>query len=200
MSEDPTIHPTAVVHPKAELGENVVIGPHCVIEKGCVIGHDTVLMAGVVVHSETIIGRRNTIHAYAVLGGAPQDVAYRGQPTRLTIGDGNTIREFVTINKGTTKERGETIIGSDNLFMACCHVAHDCILGNEIIMANNVLLAGHVRVGDCANISGADFARSMLNQANLNDTIGIRTSFDGFRRVFERVFHSGSSEAFQFPG
>lgn len=159
MSEGLCIHPTAIVHPRAELGANVKVGPHCVIEKGCVIGEGTILMAGVVVHAETILGRKNVVHSYAVLGGAPQDLGYKDQPTRLTVGDNNTIREYVTLNRATTKERGETIIGSHNLFMACCHVAHDCILGDKIIMANNVLLAGHVRVGDCANISGAAAAQ-----------------------------------------
>ncbi len=159
MSEGLSIHPTAIVHQRAELGANVQVGPHCVIEKGCVIGEGTVLMAGVIVHAETILGRKNVVHSYAVLGGAPQDLGYKGQPTRLTVGENNTIREYVTLNRGTTKERGETIIGSHNLFMACSHVAHDCILGDKIIMANNVLLAGHVRVGDCANISGAAAAQ-----------------------------------------
>jgi UDP-N-acetylglucosamine acyltransferase len=159
MSEAPKIHHTAVVHPRAELGARTEVGPNCVIEKGCVIGDDTVLLPGVVIHRETIVGRRNQIHAYAVLGGAPQDLGYKGQHTRLTLGDDNRVREFVTINRGTTKERGETIVGSRNLLMACSHVAHDCILGNEIIMANNVLLAGHVRVGDGANISGAAAAQ-----------------------------------------
>ncbi len=159
MSEGLDIHPTAIVHPRAELAKNVHVGPNCVIEKGCVIGEGTVLMPGVIVHAETILGRNNVVHSYAVLGGAPQDLGYKGQPTRLTVGDNNTIREYVTLNRGTTKERGETIIGSHNLFMACSHVAHDCILGDKIIMANNVLLAGHVRVGDCANISGAAAAQ-----------------------------------------
>jgi len=154
MSRGTKIHPTVLIHPKCEIGNDVEIGPHCVIEKGSVIGDGTILMAGTIVHSEAILGRNNIIHSYAVLGGAPQDLDYQGQPTRLTMGDNNTIREFVTVNRGTTKERGETIIGSNNLIMACSHVAHDCILGNNIIMANNVLLAGHVRVGDCANISG----------------------------------------------
>ena len=149
------IHPTAIIDPRAEIGSDVSIGPHCVVESGCVIGDGTVLMAGAIVHRDTLIGRSNVIYPHAVLGGEPQDLGYRGEHTRLTIGDNNHIREFVTVNRATTKERGETIIGSGNYLMACSHVAHDCILGNNIIMANNVLLAGHVRVGDGANISGA---------------------------------------------
>ncbi len=148
------IHHTAVIHPRAKLGKEIEIGPFCVIEKGCIIGDGSILMGSDIIHRETYIGRNNVIHPHAVLGGAPQDLGYKGQHTRLTLGDNNIVREFVTINRGTTKERGETIVGSGNLFMACCHVAHDCILGNEVIMANNVLLAGHVRVGDGANISG----------------------------------------------
>ncbi len=155
MSSNTKIHPSALIDPRAELGEGVEIGPFCVVEKGCMIGDGTQLMAGVIIHSESIIGKNNVIHPHAVLGGAPQDLGYKGQHTRLTIGNCNHIREFVTINRGTTKERGETIIGSNNFLMACSHVAHDCILGNNIIMANGVLLAGHVRVGDGAIISGA---------------------------------------------
>lgn len=154
MSDGTKIHPTAQIHPKAELGVDVEIGPYCVIEKGAVVGDGTICKTGVVIDRDTIVGRNNIIHCYAVLGGEPQDLGYKGQHTRLTLGDHNVIREFVTVNRGTTKERGETIIGSHNLLMACSHVAHDCILGNRIIMANNVLLAGHVRVGDCTNISG----------------------------------------------
>lgn len=155
MGRNTKIHPTALIDPRAELGEGVEIGPHCVVEKGCVIGDGTVLMAGVIVHCESIIGKNNMIFPHAVLGGAPQDLGYKGQLTRLTIGNNNHIREFVTVNRATTKERGETIIGSNNYLMACSHVAHDCILGNNIVMANGVLLAGHVRVGDGAIISGA---------------------------------------------
>lgn len=149
------IHQTAVVSPKAELGSGVTIGPHCTIEGDTVLGDGTEVMAGSMIHSGTTLGRNNILHPHVVLGGEPQDINYHSEPTRLIIGDNNQFREFVTINRGTTKERGETIVGNGNYFMACSHVAHDCVIADKIIMANCVLLAGHVRVGEGAVINGA---------------------------------------------
>ncbi len=149
------IHPTAVVSSKAALGSDVRVEAHCTIEDDVVIGDGSVVMAGAVIHSGTTLGRNNIIHPHAVLGGRPQDVHYHGEPTRLTIGDHNQIREFVTINRGTTKECGETVVGDHNFFMACSHVAHDCVIANNVIMANCVLLAGHVRVREGAVLNGA---------------------------------------------
>ena len=149
------IHPSAVISGKAELGSDVTVEAHCCIEDDVVIGDGTTVMTGTVIHSGTTIGKKNIIHPHAVLGGQPQDVLYHGEDTRLVIGDENRIREFVTINMGTTKENGVTLVGSGNYFMACSHVAHDCVIEDKVILANCVLLAGHVRVREGAVLNGA---------------------------------------------
>lgn len=156
------IHPTAVVAPGAELGADVEIGPHSVVGPNVVIGDRTQIGPQVVIDGRTRIGEDNLIVAQASLGGPPQDLSYKGEPTELTIGDKNTIREFVTINRGTIKGGGITRVGSHCLLMACCHVAHDCDLADRIIMGNNVLLAGHVRVEEQANISGGAAAHHFV--------------------------------------
>jgi UDP-N-acetylglucosamine acyltransferase len=150
-----SIHPTAVLAPGAELGADVEIGPYTVVGGQVRIGDRTRIGPQVVLDGVTTIGGDNLIVGQASLGGAPQDLSYRGEPTELVIGDRNTIREFVTINRGTVKGGGLTRIGSDCLLMACCHVAHDCALDDRVIMANGALLAGHVQVGQGASISGA---------------------------------------------
>ena len=148
------IHPTAVVAPGAQLGLDVEVGPHTVIGPDVVIGDRTRVGPQVVIDGVTILGSDNVIVGQASLGNPPQDLSYRGEPTRLEIGDRNTIREFVTCNRGTIKGGGVTRVGSDNLFMACSHLAHDCEIENNCILGNGVLLAGHVRVEERANISG----------------------------------------------
>ena len=149
------IHRLAVVEPGAELGEGVEIGPFCHVHEGARIGARTRLLSHVVVASHTTLGADNVVHPGAVLGGPPQDKTFRGEPTTLAIGDGNVIRECVTINRGTAKGGGRTVVGDRNLLMACLHVGHDCTLGNEIIIANAVLIAGHVHIGDRAVLAGA---------------------------------------------
>lgn len=151
----PKIHASAVVSPNATIAEDVVIEAHCVIEDNVEIGAGTHIMSGTVIHSGTTMGKDNVVHPHVVLGGSPQDKGYHGENTRLIMGDSNTVREFVTINRGTTKENGETIVGNNNFFMACSHVAHDCVIADKVIMANCVLLAGHVRVGEGATLNGA---------------------------------------------
>lgn len=148
------IHSTAVIYPGAELGEDVEVGPYCVIESSVMIGDRTRIGPQVVIYGGTRIGEDNVIVGQASLGGPPQDLTYKGEPTQLTIGDRNTIREFVTINRGTVKGGGITQVGSDCLLMACCHVAHDCEIRDRVIMGNEVMLAGHVLVEEQANISG----------------------------------------------
>jgi UDP-N-acetylglucosamine acyltransferase len=148
------IHSTAVIDPGAELGDDVQIGPCCVIESGVMIGDRTRIGPQVVIYGGTRIGEDNVIVGQASLGGPPQDLTYKGEPTQLTIGARNTIREFVTINRGTVKGGGITQIGNDCLLMACCHVAHDCEIRDRVIMGNEVMLAGHVLVEEQANISG----------------------------------------------
>jgi UDP-N-acetylglucosamine acyltransferase len=149
------VHPTAVVEAGARLGPGVRIGPWCVISAGAVIGRDTVLDNGVTIMGEVTIGARNRIFPNCVIGGEPQDVSYRGTATRVEIGDDNVIREGVTINRASEKEDGVTSIGNANFLMACCHVAHDCRIGDHVIIANGTLLGGHVRVQSRASLSGA---------------------------------------------
>tara|TARA_R110002126_G_scaffold105905_4_gene240547 strand:- start:7682 stop:8524 length:843 start_codon:yes stop_codon:yes gene_type:complete len=148
------IHPTAVIAEGAELGVDVEIGPHVVVGPLVRIGDRTVVGPQVVIDGHTRIGEDNKIVGQASLGGPPQDLSYKGEATQLTVGDRNTIREFVTINRGTIKGGGLTAIGSDNLLMACCHVAHDCVLEDGVILGNGVLLAGHSLVEHHANLSG----------------------------------------------
>ena len=148
------IHPTAVVAPGARIHESVEVGPYSVIGEDVEIGAGSVIGPHVVLRGPTVIGRENRIFQFASIGDAPQDKKYAGEPTRLVIGDGNTIRECVTINRGTAQDRGETVIGNDNWIMAYVHIAHDCVLGDHIILANNVALAGHCHVGDWAIFGG----------------------------------------------
>jgi UDP-N-acetylglucosamine acyltransferase len=149
------VHPSAVVEPGAQLGEDVTIGPFCWVSADAVIGRGTVLENHVTITGDVRIGEQNRIFSNAVIGGEPQDLSYRGTRTRVEIGDGNIIREGVTINRATEKEEGVTSIGSGNFLMACCHVAHDCRIGDHCILANGTLLGGHVRVHSRASLSGA---------------------------------------------
>ncbi|GMV54418.1 MAG: acyl-[acyl-carrier-protein]--UDP-N-acetylglucosamine O-acyltransferase [Betaproteobacteria bacterium] len=150
----PTIHPSALVSPKAELAADVQVGPYAVIGAGVRIGPGTVIGSHTVIEGETTIGDDNRIHGFCSLGGPPQDKKYRGERTRLEIGDRNTIREFCTFNTGTAQDRGTTSVGNDNWIMAYVHIAHDCEVGHHTIFANNAQLAGHVRVGDWAILGG----------------------------------------------
>ena len=148
------IHPTAIVDSNAKLGENVAIGAYSIIGKHVEIGDDTWVGPHVVIHGYTRIGRGNRIFQFSSIGEVPQDKKYAGEPTRLEIGDRNTIREFCTFNCGTAQDVGVTRVGSDNWIMAYVHLAHDCQVGNNAIFANNAQLAGHVHVGDFAILGG----------------------------------------------
>ena len=148
------IHPSAVVNPHAELAHGVTIGPYSVIGETVVIGRDTVIGPHVYIEGHTKIGQRNRIYPFVSIGSAPQDIGYRGEETRLLIGDDNIIREYATINRATTKEEWETVVGSRNYLMAYSHVAHDCFLGDDIIMSNLATLGGHIRIGDHATLGG----------------------------------------------
>src|SRR5262245_48070164 len=145
----------AYVDPTAEIGADVEIGPFSVVGPHAQIGAGTRLLSHVTVMGRVTIGSGNVIYPNVVIGGEPQDISYAGSDTQVVIGDNNTIREGVTINRGSEKEDGITRIGDKNFLMACCHVAHDCKLGSHIIMANGSLLGGHVHVEDYASISGA---------------------------------------------
>ena len=148
------IHPTAVIHPGAELDSGVEVGPYSQIGPHVRIGRDTVIDAQVIIEGHTRVGARNRLFPFAFLGGPPQDIGYRGEETRLTIGDDNIIREYVTIHRATTKENRETVVGDRNYLMGYSHVAHDCRLADGIVIANGVQLGGHVRVGEGAGIGG----------------------------------------------
>ena len=150
----PQIHPTALIDPRAELDSSVEVGPYAVIGPRVRIGAGTVVGAHCVIDGHTTLGRDNRIFPFASIGAAPQDKKYAGEPTRLSIGDGNTIREYVTINTGTVQDEGETRLGDDNWIMAYVHIAHDCRLGSHIILANAVQLAGHVHLGDWVFLGG----------------------------------------------
>ncbi len=148
------IHPSAIIHPGAQLGAHVSIGPYAVIGEHVVIGDGTTVGAHTVINGHTLIGRDNHIFQFNSLGEIPQDKKYAGEPTRLEIGDRNTVREFCTFNLGTAQDTGVTRVGNDNWIMAYVHLAHDCQVGNNTIFANNASLAGHVTVGDYAILGG----------------------------------------------
>lgn len=150
MSE---IHPTAVIDPSAEIGKGVTIGPYCVIHANVVIGDGCWLQNHVTVDGPTIIGKENRFFAYASIGQQTQDLKYRGEPTYCEIGDHNTFREFVTINRSTHAD-DKTIIGSHNNFLTYSHVAHDCKLGSHIISSNNGTIGGHSIIGDHVILGG----------------------------------------------
>ena len=148
------IHPSAIVHPRARLGANVSIGAYSMVGEHVQIGDDTRIGPHVVIEGHTRIGKGNRIFQFSSLGAVPQDKKYADEPTRLEIGDGNTIREFCTLNCGTAQDAGVTRLGNDNWVMAYVHLAHDCQIGDHTIFANNAQLAGHVHVGDYAILGG----------------------------------------------
>jgi UDP-N-acetylglucosamine acyltransferase len=148
------IHPTAIVHPGAELDTGVSVGPYSVVGEEVRIGKGTKLYPHVVIGDWTTIGQKTTIFQFASVGAAPQDLAYKGEKTETIIGDNNVIREFVTIHRGTAKDKKRTVCGNNNLFMNYVHIAHDCIVGNHVIVANGATLAGHVTIEDHAILGG----------------------------------------------
>ncbi len=172
------IHPTAIVEPGARLAADVAVGAYCVIGPEVQIGEGTSIGPHVVIEGRTRIGRNNRIWQFASIGAAPQDKKYAGQDTRLEIGDGNTIREFVTINRGTAEDAGVTRVGDDNWVMAYVHFAHDCQIGNHTIFANYSGVAGHVRVGDWAILGAATLAHQFVR-------IGAH-SFTGMATLLDR--------------
>ena len=174
------IHPTAVVAPGCELGTDVQVGPYAVLGENVRIGDGTRIGPHVVIEGVTRLGRDNVVFGQASLGGAPQDLSYEGEPTQLEVGDRNTIREFVTVNRGTVKGGGVTRIGDECLLMACCHVAHDCELEDHVILGNNVLLAGHVLAERRAIVSGSAAAHHFA-------TIGQAAYVGGLTRIVQDV-------------
>jgi len=156
------IHGSAVVHPGARLGARVTVGAYSVIGEHVEVGEGTWIGPHVVVEGHTRIGRDNRIYQFASIGAPPQDKKYAGEPTRVEIGDRNTLREYVTVNCGTTQGGGVTRLGSDNWIMAGVHFAHDCIVGSHSIFANLTGLAGHCEVGDWAILGGVTMVHQFV--------------------------------------
>jgi UDP-N-acetylglucosamine acyltransferase len=148
------IHATAIVDSQAEIDCDVQVGPYCIIGAGVKIGKGSRLKSHVVVAGRTTLGEGNTVFPFATIGSIPQDLKYRGEPSELIIGDRNTIREYVSLNPGTTGGGMVTRVGNDNLLMMYCHIAHDCILGNRNVIANGATLGGHVVIQDHVIVGG----------------------------------------------
>jgi carbonic anhydrase/acetyltransferase-like protein (isoleucine patch superfamily) len=151
------IHATAFVDGSAEIGTGVEIGPYCIIGPDVTIGDDTVLRNNVTMLESVKLGAGNEVYPFAVLGGAPQDLKFEGEKTWVEIGDGNVIREYVTVNRGTAHGGGRTVIGDGCLIMAYAHVAHDCLVGDEVIISNAGTLGGHIHVGRGSRVPGRMF-------------------------------------------
>ena len=148
------IHPSAIISPRAELASEVKVGPYSIIGDQVILGQHTVIDSHVVIEGPTQIGEGNRIYPFVSIGLPPQDVGYKGEETRIIIGDDNIIREYATIHRATTKQEWVTVLGNRNYIMAYAHIAHDCILGNEIVMSNVATLAGHTTIGDNATLGG----------------------------------------------
>ena len=180
------IHPTAIVESGAELGEGVAIGPYCTVGHDAVLGNGVRLVSHVVVAGRTTIGADTSIYPFASIGLPPQDLKYRGEPSRLEIGAANIIREHVTMNPGTEGGGMLTRVGDNGLFMTGTHVAHDCKIGNHVICANNATLGGHVVVDDFAIIGG-------LAAVHQNCRIGAHAIIGGVSAVVQDVIPYGSA-------
>lgn len=149
------IHPSAIIDPSAKIADGVEIGPFSIIGADVEIGEGTVIGPHVIVRGPTVIGKNNRIFQFSSIGEECQDKKYKGEPTRLIIGDNNVIREACTFHRGTVQDNGTTIVGSDNLFMVNVHIAHDVVVGNNCILANDTNVAGHVHIGDWVILGGA---------------------------------------------
>lgn len=180
------IHSTAIISTSAVIADDVEIGAYTIVGESVEIGSGTRIDSHVVINGPTTIGKDNHIYQFCSIGDDPQDMKYGGEPTRLIVGDRNTIREFCTLSRGTTQGAGETILGDDNWIMAYVHIAHDCVIGNKTIMANNTTLAGHVRVGDwviCGGFSGIHQFCSIGAHAFLGMYAGINRDVPAYTLV-----------------
>lgn len=148
------IHPTAIVHDGAKIGENVLIGPYSIIGPNVVLGDNCKVRSHVLIDGHTTVGKNNDFYQFGSIGAEPQDTSYKNEPTRTVIGDNNIFREYVSIHRGTLKDKEVTTIGNNGLYMAHVHVGHDCIVGNNVVLVNSVNLAGHVHIGDRVIIGG----------------------------------------------
>ncbi|MEW6025899.1 MAG: acyl-ACP--UDP-N-acetylglucosamine O-acyltransferase [Planctomycetota bacterium] len=174
------IHATAIIEQGAQIDQSVTIGPYVTIGQDVKVGAGTVIGPYCHITGHTTIGRNNKFLAYCSVGTPPQDIGYKDEPTRLTIGDNNTFKEFVTLNRGTMKDNQETIVGNNNYLMAYAHMGHDSVLGNNIIMANGVQLGGHVHVEDHAALGGLVGVHHLV-------TIGAHAFIGGAARVIQDV-------------
>jgi len=165
-SESVEIHPTALVHPEAQLGPGVRVGPYSIIERGVTVGEGTRIGARVNIEGHTTLGKNNEIFTGAVVGSITQDKKYQGGKSYLKIGDNNKIREYVTLNPGT-EEGSETVVGNGNLIMAYAHIAHDCIVKNDTVLANGATLAGHVTVDEGAILGGLSGVHQFIHIGSL---------------------------------
>ena len=170
----------AVIDPRANIDDDVVIGPFCVVGPHVTIGRGTRLMNNVTLTGHVTVGRNNQFYPGVVIGGEPQDLSYRGSPTEVVIGDDNIFRECVTVNRASEKEGRVTSVGNHCYFMACSHVAHDCRIGDRVVMANGVLLGGHVHVDHHATIAGASAVHHFAS-------IGAYAFVSGMSRVIHDV-------------
>jgi UDP-N-acetylglucosamine acyltransferase len=189
------IHPTAIIEPGAMLGDNVRIGAYSIIGQHVVLGDNCVIHPHVVISGHTTIGAGTQIYPFASIGSAPQDLKYKGEPSRLIIGDRNVIREYVTMNPGTEGGGMETRIGDGGLFMTGAHVAHDCQVGNNVILANQAAIAGHVVVGDNVVIGGLSGVHQFVRigeHAMIGGMTGVENDVIPYGRVKgERGFLAG---------
>ena len=174
------IHSTAIIHPKAEIGKNVEIGPLSVIDKNVRIGEGNIIKNNVTITGNTTLAGNNVIFPNAIVGSEPQDLKYYGEQTKLIIGSNNVIRECVTINTGTEVGGGETLIGNNNLFMSCSHIAHDCIIEDNVLIANGVLLGGHIKIERYAKLMGLAGIHPFV-------TIGQHSYVGGLTRIVQDV-------------
>lgn len=179
------LHPTAIVHDGARLGADVEIGPYSIVGPHVTLGDGVRLQSHVIIEGETEIGEGCVVHPFANLGGPPQHSAHKGELTRLVIGERNMIREHVTMHTGTVSGRGVTVVGSDGLFMAGSHVAHDCIVGNNVVLANCATLGGHVHMADYVFMGG-------LAAAHQFSRIGRYSFIGGLAAVTKDVIPFGS--------
>lgn len=175
LAHSARIHPTAVISPEAEIADDVEVGPFVVIEGAVRIGQGCMLRPHAILCGPLVMGRNNTVFPNAVLGEKPQHLKYNGEPTSVEIGDGNIFREGVTVHRGTTQS-WTTRIGSHNFFMANCHVAHDCCIGNHVIMANGALLGGHCQVDDNVYLSGNCAIHQFVRVGRLALLSGVSTT------------------------
>ena len=180
-----SVHPTALVDPKAELGGGVEIGPYCIGGPHVRLADGVRLSSHVNIEGHTEIGEGCDIHPFASLGGAPQHLAHKGEPTRLVVGARNSIREHVTMNTGTVGGGGVTRVGDDGLFMVGSHVAHDCVVGNHVVFANNATLGGHVHMGDYVFMGG-------LSAVHQHTRVGRQAFIGGLAAVTKDVIPFGS--------